>query len=78
MAGTEEGRAGESVLKTRENVRPPQHIRHNEKPDMAAPNVDLIKMTDSAVARRHGDVFELDVHIVFGYGKVSASVRRAS
>jgi len=24
-------------------------------------------MTDTAVARSHGDIFELNVHVVFGY-----------
>jgi len=33
---------------------------------MTPSDVDLIKMTDSAVSRRNGDVFELDVHIIFG------------
>lgn len=34
---------------------------------MRAPNVHLLQMRDAAVARRHGDVLELDVHVVFRY-----------
>lgn len=45
----------------------PQHVWDNEKPNVAASNVDLLQMADSPVARRHGDVFELDIHVVFGY-----------
>lgn len=37
---------------------------------MASPNIDLIEMADSAIARGDGDVFELDVHVVFGYGDI--------
>ena len=36
---------------------------------MAAPDVDLIEVGHSPVACGHGDVFELDVHIVLGYIK---------
>lgn len=43
-----------------------QHVWHNEEPNMASTDVDLIQMTDSAVTRRHGDVFELYVHVVLG------------
>ena len=39
---------------------------------MAASNVDLVEMADPAVARGDGDVFELDVHVVFGcVGRIS-------
>lgn len=34
----------------------PQHIRHNEKPDVASPDVDLVQMAHAAVARGDGDV----------------------
>lgn len=51
----------------------PQHIWHDEESHMAAADVDLIKMADSAVARGHGDVFELDVHVVFGYSEDGVS-----
>lgn len=43
----------------------PQHIRHNEEPDMTASNVDLIQVADSAISRSDCDVFELDIHVVF-------------
>ena len=44
----------------------PQHIRHDKKPHVAPPDVDLIEMADSAVAGSDGDVLQLDVHVVFG------------
>jgi hypothetical protein len=34
---------------------------------MRTPDVDLIQMTDSPVARSDCDIFELNVHIIFGY-----------
>lgn len=51
----------------------PQHVWNNEEPHMTAADVDLIEMTDSAVARRYGDVLELDIHVVFGYSEDSVS-----
>lgn len=39
---------------------------------MAPPDVDLVEMADSAVARCDGDVAELYVHVVFGLDKLSA------
>lgn len=51
-----------------------QHIRHDKEPDVAAADVDLVQMADSAVARRHGDVLELYVHVVFGCAENSVSV----
>lgn len=33
---------------------------------MAATDVDLVEVGDSAVAGGDGDVLELDVHVVFG------------
>ena len=45
----------------------PQHVRNDEEAYMAASNVDLVEMADTSVARGDGDVFELDVHVVFGY-----------
>jgi N-dimethylarginine dimethylaminohydrolase len=33
---------------------------------MAAADVDLVEMRDAAVARGHGDVLELDIHIILG------------
>lgn len=40
---------------------------------MAPPDIDLIEMTDPAIARGDRDVFELYVHIVLGY-----SIKRQS
>ena len=45
----------------------PQHVRHDEKSYVASPDVDLVEVADSTVTRGYGDVFELDVHVVFGY-----------
>ena len=39
---------------------------------MTPSNVDLIQMTDSAVARSNSDVFELNVHVVFSFDQLSA------
>lgn len=52
----------------------PQHIRHNEEPHMTPPDVNLVEMRDATIAGGHGDVFELDVHVVLGYFIVSVSV----
>lgn len=52
------------------NIRIPQHIRHDKKSHVASPDIDLIEMADSAIARGDGDVFQLDVHVVFGYGEI--------
>ena len=43
---------------------------------MATPYVNLVKMADSTVSRSNSDIFELHVHIVFGYhiGKSAASL----
>lgn len=49
-----------------EHGRVPQHVGHDEVSDMRAADIDLFEMRDAAVARRDGDVFELDVHVVFG------------
>lgn len=47
---------------------------------MAATDIDLIEMRDSAVACGDGDIFELDVHIVFGciakIGRISVWLSR--
>lgn len=50
---------------------PPQHIRHDEVSDMAASDVDLLEMRHTAVTRSHCDIFELDVHVIFGCVQVS-------
>lgn len=47
----------------------PQHIGHNKKPHMATPDIDLVEMRDSSVARGDSDVFQLDVHIILGWGR---------
>lgn len=56
-----------------EHGRIPQHVWDNEKPHVAASNVDLIEMRYSAVTRSGGDVFKLNVHIVLGYEEVNVS-----
>lgn len=43
-----------------------QHIRNDEKANVRAADIDLVEMGDTAVASGDGDVFELDVHVVFG------------
>lgn len=45
----------------------PKHIGHDEESHMRASDVDLVEMTDSPIARRDSNIFELDVHIIFGY-----------
>lgn len=45
----------------------PQHVWDNEEPNVTASNVDLLQMADSSIARRHRNVLELHVHVVFGY-----------
>ncbi len=42
---------------------------------MTPPDVHLIKMADSAVARGNRNVFELDIHVVFGCGWISIEAR---
>jgi hypothetical protein len=44
----------------------PKHIRHNEESHMRPPNVNLVEMADSPIARSDSDIFELNVHIIFG------------
>lgn len=44
----------------------PQHIRHDEVSHMRSANVYLVQMADTAITRRHGDVFKLHVHVVLG------------
>ena len=39
---------------------------------MAASNVNLFEVGDAAVAGRDGDVFELDVHVVFCFDQLAA------
>lgn len=33
---------------------------------MTPPDINLVEMRDAAVSGGHGDVFELDVHVVLG------------
>lgn len=48
-----------------------QHVRDDEEADVGSADVDLVEMGDAAVAGGDGDVFELDVHVVFGcWGEV--------
>lgn len=44
----------------------PQHIGHNEEPNVAAADVDLLEMADTSVTGGDGDILELDVHVVLG------------
>lgn len=46
--------------------RVPQHVGDDEVSHVRAADVDLFEMGDAAVAGGDGDVFELDVHVVFG------------
>lgn len=39
---------------------------------MATSDVDLVEMGDAAIARGDGDVFQLDVHVVFGFEELAA------
>ena len=34
---------------------------------MAPTDIDLVEMAHTAVAGRDGDIFELNVHVIFGY-----------
>lgn len=46
----------------------PEHVRHDEESHVAAANVDLVEMGDTAIASSDGDVLELNVHVVLGCG----------
>lgn len=39
---------------------------------MTAPNINLIEMRYTAIARGDGDILELDVHVVFGFEELPA------
>lgn len=43
-----------------------EHVGDDEVADVGAADVDLVEVGDAAVAGRHGDVLELDVHVVLG------------
>lgn len=47
----------------------PEHIRHDEESHVAAANVDLVEMGDTAIASGDSDVLELNVHVILGCGK---------
>lgn len=51
----------------------PEHVGDNEESHVAAANVDLIEMGDTAVAGGHSDILELNVHVVLGWMAVSIS-----
>lgn len=72
----EEQKEGESIKTAKTSRFPnsknyldviPQHIWYNEESHMASPNIDLVKMRNTAIASRDSNVFKLDVHVVFGY-----------
>lgn len=44
----------------------PEHVRDNEESHVAAANINLIEMGDTAIASCNGDVLQLDVHVVLG------------
>jgi hypothetical protein len=44
-----------------------KHVGDDEEAYVGAADVDLIEVAYTTVARGYGDVFELDVHVVFGY-----------
>lgn len=44
----------------------PQHIWDNEEPYMTSSYIDLIKMRHAPITGRHGDVLQLNVHVIFG------------
>jgi hypothetical protein len=44
----------------------PEHVRHDEESHVAAANVNLVEMGDTAIAGSDGDVLELNVHVVLG------------
>ena len=51
-----------------EHGRVAQHVRDNKEAHMRATDVDLFEVGDTAVASSHGDIFELDVHVILGCG----------
>lgn len=50
----------------------PKHIWDDKETNVAASNVDLFEVGDAAVAGGDGDVFELDVHVVFCFDQLAA------
>lgn len=49
-----------------EHGRVPQHVGDDEVSHVRTADVDLFEMRDAAVAGGDGDVFQLDIHVVFG------------
>jgi hypothetical protein len=54
-----------------EHRRIPQHVWNNDESDVAATNVDLVQVGDTAVPRSCCYVFQLNVHVVLGCGRKS-------
>lgn len=54
----------------RRNV--PKHIGDNEESDVAAANVNLIEMRDTAITGGDSNILELDIHIVLDWKEMSA------
>jgi hypothetical protein len=52
------------VMDTSVNI--PQHVRHDEEPHVATPNINLVEVRDTAIASCDGDILELNVHVVLG------------
>lgn len=44
----------------------PEHVGDNEESHVAAANVDLVEMRDTAVASGDRNILELNVHVVLG------------
>jgi hypothetical protein len=42
----------------------PEHVRHNEESHVAAADVDLVEVGDTAIASSDSDILELNVHVV--------------
>jgi hypothetical protein len=57
-----DGKPSRLVMDTSLNI--PQHVRHDEEPHVAAPNIDLVEVRDTAIAGCDGDILELNVHVV--------------
>lgn len=55
-----------------EHRRIPQHIRHDEQPDVRASDVHPIEVGHAPIALRNVDVLELHVHVVFGFKELAA------
>ena len=54
----------------------PEHVGDNEESHVAAANVDLVEMGDTAVASGHRDILQLNVHVVLGWENVSIHLRK--